>query len=378
MSGASTEARPSRLMVAGTVSFYIVAAIAMILANKWVLNTTTIPVFFLFCQILVAILLFVVAHIVGMLRLPRMVDMALLKGLAPMITINVLGLNFNNFCLKYVDASFYQVARGLVLPFTVITSLLFLRAAPPSRRIFLACAIVTGGFFTGVFMDHVTATGLASKVKAGPGPSAVGVFFGVLSSMTTALHAVVIKRALDVVDGSAIDLAWYTNLLSAVAILPIMVIAGEVPEIMKLLFGADGSLVGQSSALGTFLWGTAVTGLFGFLICVATLFSIKVTSPITHMVSSAVRGVIQTFFSVWIFHDIISLGRGTSITLILAGSIYYTWVKHVEAQKKDSLPSAQSSSSARSGYEPVPMEDLKARSSVSGERPNGGPSDRQD
>ena len=87
----------------------------------------------------------------------------------------------------------------------------------------------------------------------------MGVFFGVLSSMTTALHAVVIKRALDVVDGSAIDLAWYTNLLSAVAILPIMVIAGEIPEIMKLLFGADGSLAGESSALGTFLWGTAVT-----------------------------------------------------------------------------------------------------------------------
>lgn len=108
-------------------------------------------------------------------------------------------------------------------------------------------------------MDHVTASGLASKVKAGSGPSAVGVFFGVLSSMTTALHAVVIKRALDVVDGSAIDLAWYTNLLSAVAILPIMVIAGEIPEITKLLFGADGSLVGESSALGTFLWGTAVT-----------------------------------------------------------------------------------------------------------------------
>jgi hypothetical protein len=170
--------------------------------------------------------------------------------------------SFNNFCLKYVDASFYQVARGLVLPFTVITSLLFLRAAPPSYRIFIACAIVTGGFFTGVFLDHVTASGLAkaaADAKAGSGPSAVGIFFGILSSMTTALHAVVIKRALDVVDGSAIDLAWYTNLLSAVAILPIIVLAGEIPGITKLLFGADGALVGENSALGTFLWGTAVT-----------------------------------------------------------------------------------------------------------------------
>ncbi|QRV84791.1 GDP-fucose transporter 1 [Ceratobasidium sp. AG-Ba] len=369
--GTSTEQKPSRVMVAASVSFYIVAAIARLESNKWVLNKTDIPVFFLFCQIVVAVLLFVGAHIFGLLRLPRMVDMALLKGLAPLITVNVLGLNFNNFCLKYVDASFYQVARGLVLPFTVIISILFLRAARPSHRILLACGIVTGGFFTGVFLDHITASGLASSAKAkeGPGVSPLGVFFGILSSLSTALQAVVIKRALDVVDGSAIDLAWYTNLLSAIAILPIIVLAGEVPGVMRLFFGPDQSVVGAGeSVLGAFLWGTAVTGVFGFLICVATLFSIKVTSPITHMVSSAVRGVIQTFFSVWIFGDIISLGRGTSITLILAGSIYYTWVKHVEGLKKESLPSSNQASSSRSGYEPVPMEDLKGRTSTSGER----------
>ncbi|KAG8742910.1 hypothetical protein FRC11_014087, partial [Ceratobasidium sp. 423] len=360
--GVNTEPKPSPLKVAASVSFYIVAAIAMILANKWVLNKTDTPVFFLFCQLVVAILLFVVAHVFGILKLPRMVDGPLLKGLMPMITVNVLGLNFNNFCLKYVDASFYQVARGLVLPFTVITSLMFLRAAPPSKRILLACSIVTGGFFTGVFLDHVTASGLASKTSnsEAKGPSALGVFFGILSSMSTALQAVVIKHALDVVDGSAIDLAWYTNLLSAIGTIPIMLLAGELPSVLGLLFGTN-----TNGALGTFLWGTAVTGLFGFLICIATLFSIKVTSPITHMVSSAVRGVIQTFFSVWIFHDVISLGRGTSITLILVGSIYYTWVKHVEGQKKETLPSSGSSGpsgSSRGGYEPVPMEDLKGRS----------------
>jgi hypothetical protein len=66
-------------------------------------------------------------------------------------------------------------------------------------------------------------------------------------------------------------------------------------------------------------------------------------------------------------------GRGTSITLILVGSIYYTWVKHVEGQKKETLPSTQAGSS-RSGYEPVPMDDLKGRRSVSGDRPG----ERQD
>jgi hypothetical protein len=35
-----------------------------------------------------------------------------------------------------------------------------------------------------------------------------------------------------------------------------------------------------------FIWGSLVTGFFGFLLCVAGLLSIKVTSPVTHMFSS--------------------------------------------------------------------------------------------
>ena len=39
---------------------------------------------------------------------------------------------------------------------------------------------------------------------------------------------------------------------------------------------------------------------------IASLLSIKVTSPITHMVSSAVRGVAASMLGVWLFHDVIS------------------------------------------------------------------------
>lgn len=39
---------------------------------------------------------------------------------------------------------------------------------------------------------------------------------------------------------------------------------------------------------------------------IASLLSIKITSPITHMVSSAVRGVASSILGVWIFSDIIT------------------------------------------------------------------------
>lgn len=45
----------------------------------------------------------------------------------------------------------------------------------------------------------------------------------------------------------------------------------------------------------------------GFLICIAGFLSIKITSPITHMVSAAVRGVLQTLLSVAFFADVITV-----------------------------------------------------------------------
>ncbi|EEB98488.1 hypothetical protein MPER_01990 [Moniliophthora perniciosa FA553] len=136
------------------------------------------------------------------------------------------------------------------------------------------------GFFIGVFLD-------------GTAISAKGIFFGVVSSAITATHSVVIKQSLNVVNGSPLLLSWYTNLLSAIVLIPVIILAGETKEVLKLLFGADELLrtAGEMSAFRTFVWGSAITGALGFMMSIASLLSIKVTSPITHMISSAVRGV---------------------------------------------------------------------------------------
>ena len=181
-------------------------------------------------------------------------------------------ISFNNLTLKYVDASFYQVARGLVLPITVGFSSLLLHARP-SLRILVSCAIVTAGFFVGVLIDTPSTAywGKAAAAVASAGttaapkiaaktPSLIGVAFGVLSSVSTALHAVVIKRSLDAVGGSTLQLAWYSNLLSALVMVPIFILGGEVPSVMSLLFGVSGSSPDEGiNALQTFLWGSTIT-----------------------------------------------------------------------------------------------------------------------
>ncbi|KAN0094825.1 hypothetical protein V8E55_003112 [Tylopilus felleus] len=349
--GARGQQQNNHLLVTGTVLFYLVAALAMVMANKWVLQSTSAPLFFLFTQLVIAVILFLASHAAKIIQIPLFIDLQLIKGLTPMVTLNVIGLSFSNYTLKYVDASFYQVARGLLLPFTVVTSYIFLHTRP-SLRILFSCSVVTLGFFVGIFLD-------AKPIAL------LGIAFGVASSAITAVHSVVIKKSLDVVKGSAMHLSWYTNLLSAVLLIPLIVLAGEVPAITRLFFGPEEIVPapGELSELHTFVWGSAITGVIGFLMSLASLLSIKVTSPITHMVSSAVRGVAASLLGMSLFGDVISAGRASSIGIILGGSIWYTWIKHVDSQAPKS--------GERDGnkYERIPLEDAEAGKANTSQKP---------
>lgn len=61
----------------------------------------------------------------------------------------IIGLSFDNYTPKYVEASCYQVARDLVLPFTAVTSFVVLRARLPPRCL-LFCALITADSFAGM------------------------------------------------------------------------------------------------------------------------------------------------------------------------------------------------------------------------------------
>ena len=58
------------------------------------MNTTDTPLFFLLTQLLIAVLLFLLAHMAGLLQLPLQLDMQVCKGLIPMVGLNVVGLRY--------------------------------------------------------------------------------------------------------------------------------------------------------------------------------------------------------------------------------------------------------------------------------------------
>ncbi|KAG9327319.1 hypothetical protein KVV02_007095 [Mortierella alpina] len=291
-----------------TVGFYMVTALVMVSVNKWALNTLEVPWLLLWCQMLIAVVLLRVTDYAGLLKMP-VIRSDVAKALVPLIAINVLGLGVNTLCLVYVDTSFYQIARGLVLPFTVIFAFVLL-GQPSSRLVLGSCFIVFCGFYTGV----------TSEINV----SQLGVFFGVVSSITTSLHAIVIKKSLVAVNNSSIDLVYYNNALSLMAMTPIVFLSGEATQVIGI-YGDEGM-----QAFKSFLIAAFVTGIFGFLVNLAGFMQISKTSPTTHMISGAVRGVLQTLLGYFAFQDIITSGRLVGIVLILSGGALYTWAKDKE------------------------------------------------
>lgn len=162
----------------------------------------------------------------------------------------------------------------------------------PDVPVLLCATLVTSGFFIGVvpasfFTLNASTPSSLPIYSSNPDTHAsrvMSLLYGVLSSLFIALHAVLIKRALPHVNGSTLKLAWWTNAGSAVLLLPCMVLAGEPMSVSRLL--TDGGHAGEAWKWGLFVIGSGVTGVFGFLLCVAGLLSIKVTSPVTHMFSS--------------------------------------------------------------------------------------------
>ena len=236
-----------------------------------------LPLLYLFNQLVIAVfLLHGAGFLTSKVQLPKL-DAYTAKKLTPVVTVNIVGLVFNTLCLRGVEASFFQIARGMVLPLTITVSCIHTHARP-SVKVLIAAGIVTLGFLTGISPNR--------DLPVSASPSVTSLIYGMLSSLFIAVHAVLIKSSLPHCNNSTIELAYWTNLGSAIMVAPFILLNGEIGTFLSLARSAEWD--GR-----TFVYGSVITGVFGFLLCVAGLLSIKITSPITHMFSSVSVGVLE-------------------------------------------------------------------------------------
>lgn len=305
------SAPKSDVYVAGVFSFYIATTISMVIVNKLVLKEASFPITFLWGQMVLASIILQFLQFCGVFKLPSF-RLGVLKNLIPLITINVIGLGLNTLCLQYSDAMMYQIARSLVLPITIALTPLLLKESV-SLRIIGCCCIILLGFGVGILGERE----LRVSIK--------GIIFGALSSLSTALHAIIIKQAFaKVEEKSPYDMIYYNNVLSAVILLPIL---GFEAKSLVTLFKSN------EEAIKMLMIGTIIAGAMGLLVNFASFLQIKVTSPLTHTVASAARGVLQSVACYFILGEIINLQRGFGIGVTLIGTILYSLTKTYEKNK---------------------------------------------
>jgi len=99
-------------------------------SNKAVLlSTPDLPLFLLFVQLIIAVILLHVGTIfTSKVEIPA-IDLHTARKLTPVVLINIVGLVFNMLCLRDVEASFFQVSTAVTPPRVTYTDTYRLRGA---------------------------------------------------------------------------------------------------------------------------------------------------------------------------------------------------------------------------------------------------------
>jgi len=298
------------------VSFYWCVSMSLVFANKWVMKNYAFPfpLFITWIQLLIAeafiiILGFLSPRVGGPLSIfaPLEWDWEIAKKVVPLTIVWILMMATSNYCLKYTEVTFYQVARAL----TIFWSILFQQLEFPDLVISLpaklACLIVFLGFVSGSY----------GEVNF----EWIGWVAGVLSSVFVAYYNNAIKKSLNFVDNSSWRLMIYNTTLAIFMFIPVLFLFDEVvlndPQSMSFLTPT--------------VWkGIVLSGVLGYLINIAIFLQMKLTSPLTGTISGTVKGVLQTIFGWLLFRNPISMMNGLGILLVLGGS---SWYSHIQYQK---------------------------------------------
>jgi solute carrier family 35 (GDP-fucose transporter), member C1 len=316
MSSAASDEREDKKNVAnivGAVSLYWAVSLCMVFANKTLLGDSdlkTAPMFITFFQCLVTVVFCYVGPRCGVPGMPPFeLRKDIVRQMMPLSLVFTAMIVTNNLTLKYVEVSFYQVARSLTIVFNVIFDFAVLgqRTSLPAIA---CCALVVSGFLLGN----------QQEVRW----SLIGVLFGVASSFFVAMNAIYVKKKFALVDNSPWKITLYNNLNATFLFLPLIVLSGEVPIILE-------SPMVRSSKFWALM---TVGGMLGVSISFATAAQIKFTSPLTHNVSATAKAAAQTVIALLVYRNPITTLGGLSVAIVLGGSMCYTLVRRGEMRRK--------------------------------------------
>ncbi|XP_022181408.1 GDP-fucose transporter 1 [Myzus persicae] len=303
------------------VVIYWVISILTVFVNKTLLSIDKLdvdaPIFIAWFQCLVsAIICFTLSRLSKMF--PTVVQFpegnpfnaVTVRKVLPLSILYILMISTNNYCLKFVDVTFYYVGRSLTTVFNVILSYLIL-GQTTSISCLLCCFAVVCGFFLGVDQENLSGSF-----------SLVGTVFGVLSSFSLAYYSIQIKKVLPDVNNQIWLLSYFNNVYATILFIPLLALeAKELSNYSKL-------------TEYKFLLLMIIGGVCGLSIGYITVLQVQVTSPLTHNISGTAKSCFQTVLASFWYNQWKSSMWWFSNFVVLGGSAAYTIVKNREMEKK--------------------------------------------
>ena len=231
------------------------------------------------------------------------------RKVLPLSCVFVGMIALNNLCLRWVEVSFYNVARSLTIVFNVFLSRLIL-GSPISLMTMGCLGIVILGFFMG-------ANGEVNF-------NFMGTVAGVASSLFVSLNSIFTKKMLPAVDNDHWKLTFYNNVNAVTMLLP-LVAYFEAPILLDAV---------HNQFVTPIFWSAmVVAGFFGFSIGIVTVLQIKATSPLSHNISGTARAAVQSMLAFYIWKNPATFMGVSGMFVVLGGSLLYTIVKMQEGKK---------------------------------------------
>jgi len=230
----------------------------------------------------------------------------------PLSLIFVGMITFNNLCLKWVEVSFYNVARSLTIVFNVFFSWCLLGQSSSCQTI-LCLGVVILGFLMGSW----------GEINF----SLLGTVAGVMSSFFVSLNAIFTKKVLPAVEDNMWKLTYYNNINASILFIPLVLYfeGDKIKDAMNV------------QLISPMFWAAmTVAGVFGFSIGIVTVLQIKVTSPLSHNISGTAKAAVQSMLAFYIWGNPATVMGVLGIFVVLGGSLLYTLVKMNEGQPKTS------------------------------------------
>ena len=230
-------------------------------------------------------------------------ELSTARRIFPLSVVFVGMITFNNLCLKWVEVSFYNVARSLTIVFNVFFTYVFL-GMPSTCRTLSCLFIVIFGFLMGGYGE------INFSIQ--------GTIAGILSSLFVSLNSIFTKKVLPVVDDNHWRLTYYNNVNATLLFIPL--VAYFEKDVLKAAM-TDRLVSGQ------FWSAMTVAGFFGFSIGIVTVLQIKATSPLSHNISGTAKAAVQSLMAFYIWGNEATLLGVLGIFTVLGGSLLYTVVK---------------------------------------------------